>query len=607
MSVESTYPHNHPRQVAISRKIALMMALDFRPFNIVENEGFRNLVQYTDPRYRMPSRPVFSMNLVPAIYCEVKMALQKDLRRTVVPFSFTTDMWRGQSTEYMCVTLHWLVTNEERIPQLRSALLGIQEFSQAATADNIRSRLEKVVDEWCHDTRAMGIMCGVSDNGANIKKCLRDAANNGSIHGSVSCLAHNLNLVVHDVMKTQRRILDGLTVLRKVVSKVKNSMPVKRKFEELLKIYYPNSTHIKLQADVETRWNSCLRMLSTILPQRLAIEALIQDRVMQSHGVGLPKCYNHWTDMCDTMQEFVKILEPFHEATLLCSKTTSSLSSYFPTLKGLIVSVERAQVRGIGTTKDQLLKKLQEVMATHIMSDDNDHIYLAATLLDPRYKKFIPLHKREQVESAVIDAIISIIDRKYTTPISAADGDQDETEEEESQQTQEYGGPYDSDIETPPEYTNEDGDNNPATPINNQPPPPVQDSRAGRAAANMEDASLMAGILASTEPDSDDDIAEDNESLRDVASRELKRYLQKPNIDIRSNQEAVLQYFGENGREFPNLTQTALSFLACPMSSVTSERMFSLAGNILTKKRCSLDPDNLNKLAVIKVNYHYIR
>ncbi|XP_054763940.2 zinc finger BED domain-containing protein 4-like [Lytechinus pictus] len=450
----------------------------------------------------------------------------------------------------------------------------------------------------------MGIMCGVSDNGANIKKSLRDTANNGSIHGSVSCLAHNLNLVVHDVMKTQRRILDGLTVLRKIVSKVKNSMPVKRKFEELLKIYYPNSTHIKLQADVETRWNSCLRMLSTILPQRLAIEALIQDRVMQSHGVGLPKCYNHWTDMCDTMQEFVKVLEPFHEATLLCSKTTSSLSSYFPTLKGLIVSVERAQVRGIGATKDQLLKKLREVMATHVMSDDNDHIYLAATLLDPRYKKkFIPRHKREQVESAVIDAIISVIERKYTRPISAANRDQDETEEE-SEQTQEYGDPYDSD-ETPPEYTNDDGDNgSPATPINNQPPPPVQDRHA---ATNMEGASLMAGILAATEPDSDDDIAVDIESLRDVASRELKRYLEKPNIDTTSGQEAVLRYFGENGREFPNLTQTALSFQACPMSSVTSERMFSLAGNILTKKRCSLDPENLNKLAVIKVNYHYIR
>lgn len=136
-------------------------------------------------------------------------------------------------------------------------------------------------------------MCGVSDNGANIRKSLRDATTLDSIHGPVSCFAHNTNLVVHDVMKTQRRTVDGPLVLRRVVSKVKNPMPDKKRFAEVQQMFYPGCSYLQLQSDVETRWNSCLRMLSTILPQRITIEALIQDRVRQSHGVELPRCFLH--------------------------------------------------------------------------------------------------------------------------------------------------------------------------------------------------------------------------------------------------------------------------------------------------------------------------
>ena len=53
--------------------------------------------------------------------------------------------------------------------------------------------------------------------------------------------------------------------------------------------------------------------------------------------------------------------------------------------------------------------------------------------------------------------------------------------------------------------------------------------------------------------------------------------------------------------EWPSLTRLALSYLSCPPSSVTSERVFSLTGNIVTKKRCALLPGNIGRLAFIKL------
>jgi hypothetical protein len=52
--------------------------------------------------------------------------------------------------------------------------------------------------------------------------------------------------------------------------------------------------------------------------------------------------------------------------------------------------------------------------------------------------------------------------------------------------------------------------------------------------------------------------------------------------------------------EWPSLTRLTLSYLSCPPSSVTSERVFSLTRNIVTKKRCALLPGNIGRLAFIK-------
>ena len=90
--------------------------------------------------------------------------------------------------------------------------------------------------------------------------------------------------------------------------------------------------------------------------------------------------------------------------------------------------------------------------------------------------------------------------------------------------------------------------------------------------------------------------------------QQLVAYLSKPLIPVRSddgkvNSQDVLACWYRHKSKWPALTCLALSYISCPRSSVTSERVFSLTGNIVSKKCCALLPGNIGRLAFIKFNY----
>ena len=53
---------------------------------------------------------------------------------------------------------------------------------------------------------------------------------------------------------------------------------------------------------------------------------------------------------------------------------------------------------------------------------------------------------------------------------------------------------------------------------------------------------------------------------------------------------------------YPNLAKLAKKYLAVPASSVPAERIFSLAGNLVTKKRVQLSAENINLLIFLNKN-----
>lgn len=85
---------------------------------------------------------------------------------------------------------------------------------------------------------------------------------------------------------------------------------------------------------------------------------------------------------------------------------------------------------------------------------------------------------------------------------------------------------------------------------------------------------------------------------------ELQHFLKEPTLDPDSN---ALEWWQKNQDRFPKLTKLARKLMCIPASSVPSERVFSTSGNIVTKLRSSLKPENVNMLVFLNKNLPSIK
>ena len=80
---------------------------------------------------------------------------------------------------------------------------------------------------------------------------------------------------------------------------------------------------------------------------------------------------------------------------------------------------------------------------------------------------------------------------------------------------------------------------------------------------------------------------------------EVVLYTQERTPDINTN---PLQWWKLNGGRYPRLTILALKYLGIPATSVSSERVFSKAGEIVSRRRASLIPSSVDMLVFLSKN-----
>ncbi|KAM9391552.1 zinc finger BED domain-containing protein 4-like [Pholidichthys leucotaenia] len=83
------------------------------------------------------------------------------------------------------------------------------------------------------------------------------------------------------------------------------------------------------------------------------------------------------------------------------------------------------------------------------------------------------------------------------------------------------------------------------------------------------------------------------------AIQEVQRYLAEGNI---ARSQDPLRYWDNQKASYPNLFQLALEFLCTPASSVPCERVFSTAGEVVSKKCNHLNFKTLEELIFLNKN-----
>lgn len=135
--------HRHdPRQVLISEAIAKMIVRDLQPVSMVENEGFRELLQLLEPRYTPDSHSYIQSQLLPAYAYQAQLATRQSLA-SAHTLSLSLDVCRdkgGMSSGYFAVTCHFLTCDW----QMRSALLACLPLTDGASCSQLLSDFEEV-------------------------------------------------------------------------------------------------------------------------------------------------------------------------------------------------------------------------------------------------------------------------------------------------------------------------------------------------------------------------------------------------------------------------------------------------------------------------------
>jgi hypothetical protein len=87
--------------------------------------------------------------------------------------------------------------------------------------------------------------------------------------------------------------------------------------------------------------------------------------------------------------------------------------------------------------------------------------------------------------------------------------------------------------------------------------------------------------------------------LASVEAQSIVSYLSMPLI---ARQDNPLTWRKQHEERFTTLAELTMKCLACPATSVSSERLFSMAGDIHTPNRNRLLPDNIENLCFLKYN-----
>ncbi|KAM8766859.1 E3 SUMO-protein ligase ZBED1-like [Acanthopagrus schlegelii] len=523
----------------LSNSILNMIVTDMRPLSIVEDDGFKAMVSTFHPKYELPSRTFFTKQMEKK-YEVIKTKMKQALQETN-SIALTTDIWTSIATEaYMGVTCHYIGKNWNMV----SHSLTTMPLEERHTASNIAEWIEEVTAKF--DIPAKKIKAVVHDNGANVVAAAKILEER---HGwaSVRCAGHTLNLVVQNSLKYHQAISKCVAAARSLVEHFKKSELACTKLKDKQK--QMGCKENMLVQDVSTRWNSTYAMLSRLQEQRWPVTATLSDPAVTQRG-------KHYLDLkpeqWNLIEELNQVLEPFESATVFMSGqqyvTLSALPHLVQKLKKNIQSpeFESAPVRSFQThATEQVTERWQGLL--EFIPESPNTILLAAAL-DPRFRKlrFLAAGEVLKVQSAV-QAMALAAKQQVGQPTASKHGANNST---------------------------------------------AQDTPTAGHAKNMT------SFLDSDSTTSDEEQDEEQQLLQTVHQEVLMYFGEHP----LSKKENPLTWWEKNAARYPTLAELARSLLCIPATSTPSERLFSAAGNIVSKKRASLSPEHVDMLTFLHFN-----
>ncbi|KAJ3608020.1 hypothetical protein NHX12_025070 [Muraenolepis orangiensis] len=271
--------------------------------------------------------------------------------------------------------------------QLRNVILHSQEFPGPHTAAALATAFENMFQTWNIPKEKVHVI--LRDNARNMVKAMKDAG-----WQSLGCMAHTLQLAVHEGVLSQRSISDIAAIGRRIVGHFKHSPLACSRLQNVQKDL--SQTPKRLQQDVATRWNITYYMLKSLHEQKRALGAYVAD-------FDLPDTFS--ASQWGLIENMLSLLEPFEELTQKISKASTSAADVIPSVMALkrFLGKEVASDHGVKTSKATLL----EAVSRRFAEMEKEPLYSLATIIDPRYKdRLFSNEVKAEVKGRLLDQLV---------------------------------------------------------------------------------------------------------------------------------------------------------------------------------------------------------
>jgi hypothetical protein len=142
----------------------------------------------------------------------------------------------------------------------------------------------------------------------------------------VRCIGHIFNLVVRSVMNASEHgkiEIPAICKIRRLAKQVSRSMHLKAKWRKQFK------TMISL--DNDTRWNSVLKMIESVIDKRLDIDKFTRDAIKEEKDRNMKEKLQSAildNDDWDILEELQTVLAPFERFTVMLQGTITLLDQF---------------------------------------------------------------------------------------------------------------------------------------------------------------------------------------------------------------------------------------------------------------------------------------
>ncbi|XP_034024641.1 zinc finger BED domain-containing protein 1-like [Thalassophryne amazonica] len=360
------FPSTSPRAIKITDSVVHFICLDLRPYCVVENRGFRYMVNTLEPRYVIPTRRYIIEIAVPRKYEEVKEHVKTSLT-SAARVALTCDGWTSRATQlYVTITCHFITDDWE----LMAFVLQTRAMHESHTGTDIAELLKTALDEWSIASKIPAI---VTDNAANMTVA---AELTSMLH--FKCFAHTLNLASQRALKLPN-VARLLGRVRRITSFFRRSVTASHVLQQKQKLL--QLPEHKLLTDVVTRWNSAHDMLQRFLEQQPAISAaLLSGEIRKTEK---EVCTLSESDITSA-EEIVDAMKPMKVATLVMSQENiPTLSVVAPLHAQLLHDLQE------NPSDSALVKEIKsaicEDLSKRYKDKQKDTLYVCAAM-DPRFK-----------------------------------------------------------------------------------------------------------------------------------------------------------------------------------------------------------------------------